>query len=266
MKVLGDINVATAITAAGASVIISWIIARATTTRQTRAVRREEAGRSIKNLITPALGHVRLTLSACHGLNEQSIPTAIGAWAKYGGHDLLKELAKASDDLGPIRRWLVGRAARRVFGRSEYVLEMFYRWSSATHVFDAMIRAQFNALRATKQRRLRRRAVRPGLWPTAAEAPDRDLATLRTLERQLCRIYAVGGPLVASPRCVTYRERFSARWFRTIRWVRELRGSITPPDQPVPSAPSGRGAVVQAGDAGSTPVPGSATEESGTPT
>lgn len=69
VKVFGDINLATALTMAAATAIIAWVVARATTTRQARAVQREEARRAIRTLITPTLGHVRLTLSACHGLS-----------------------------------------------------------------------------------------------------------------------------------------------------------------------------------------------------
>lgn len=191
------------------------------------------------------------------------MPVPVGPWSKYGGHDLTKELARLCDDLGSVRRRLVRRAARRVFGRSEYALAMFYRWSSNEHVFDAMIRVQFTAAAAAKPPRVRRRAVRPGLWDTAAAPTGRDLATLQALERQLCRIYAVGGLRVVEPGIVTRRQRLRARWLRAVRWVGELREPIATLDRPAAPivSPPGSGAVVQLNDVAATPTPHGAEEE-----
>ncbi|GAA1295290.1 hypothetical protein GCM10009609_75970 [Pseudonocardia aurantiaca] len=225
MRILGDVNLATAATSATIATIASFIVARAVSVRQARAKTREDARHTIMRIIAPLLGHVRLTIDASRGqqpwrpfprvrkLSEDGLP---------GDIELLGELARAADDLGPARRWITRRAAARAFGRELYDLARLARWSTREEVNGAAFRVLIVGVP--------QRPHRPGLWELCTTDPTP--RRLRMLDGTLARLHASGALLGPGPVVVP-------RWCRP---VDRLTAAVRLPErgpQPRPAESTG---------------------------
>jgi hypothetical protein len=107
------VTISTALSAVVGTVVSLAAVAQ-TTTRQRRAERRDAARQQIKELVTRPLAQVT-TYRA--GLNK-GIQKGEEDHNRMRGDDytLASRVLTLADELGPMRRWLVMRRCRRLFG------------------------------------------------------------------------------------------------------------------------------------------------------
>lgn len=187
MHVWGDVNAVTAITAAVASFVISRVVA----VRQARANTREVGRRSLQALVAPLLGHVRLLIESSKEQREDKPKGRVDSWSKITTPDLLRDIARATDDMGRLRRRQVRRLARLIFGQ-DFLVAYLGRLSAPSEVFGAMLRAQYLAKPHRKPRQ-----PAPAMW-TAAQQRNPSIRLIRVLEAKLGRLYACPA---AAPDC-----------------------------------------------------------------
>lgn len=162
------------------------------------------------SLVAPLLGNVRSLLEVNKHRRSRAPIGRIEPWRDRGGADLLREVARATDDLGVVQRWRALRVARRIFGR-DFEVALLGRWSPDSEVLATMILAGTDK----KQPRLNR-----GLW-AYARARNPPVRLLRVLEAKLTKLYKCGRLVPPPPRAVTPPVRLADT--AVVLWLRFLR-------------------------------------------
>lgn len=221
MKIVGDLNVATALMSAFAAAVVSFVIARSISVRQARAGVREAARRNVAALVAPLLGHVRLTLASCEDQRVGVPNPRVGSWRELAVKDMLRELARASDDLGRIRRHRVRILSVRTFG-PDFGRAFLARWNSDSAMHGAWLRAVM--VRPASQPS---KPVPAGLW-IDAEQKNPPTWLLQVLEASLSKLYGCGALTSPAPRAVRRRTRIAVR-MRVIWLALHRRWPLNPP-------------------------------------
>lgn len=106
----GMVALVSAAISAVVGAVVSLLAVSQTTIRQRQAERRDEARQSLRRTLQPLRAQVR---KYDRGLNPGAQRTDA---LILDDHALATKVLAAAEQLGPVRRWLVRRRARRVFG------------------------------------------------------------------------------------------------------------------------------------------------------